>query len=369
VTALCDSPSIVERCRALGFAAAGVCRAQRSPHEEAVRQWVRDGRHGAMDYMADELDARVDPAMMVPGARSVIVVADRYATGTPDVRDVRRGRVARYARGEDYHVVMRARLDALADELRRTHVGHRFRVCVDTAPTLEREHAERAGLGRIGKNTLLIGADGLGSWLVLGVIVTTLELVPLPSASGGDGSTGDPCGSCTRCVDACPTGAISPWSVDARTCLSALTIESADAVPDHLAAAVGDWIFGCDICQEVCPHNQPTRRSREWGAHPAYEPYAASFDVLEVLGWTTDDWDRARLHGALRRATRDMWVRNAALAAGCALRERDAPSPLTADERGTLHARVAELAEDVREGRSVREAARWAADATAGAGG
>lgn len=366
MTSLSDSPSIVERCRALGFAAAGVCRAMRSPREAEVRQWVREGCHGAMDYMADELDTRVDPAMLVPGARSVIVVADRYATGTPDVRDPRRGRVARYARGEDYHVVMRARLDALADELRRSHVGHRFRVCVDTAPTLEREHAEQAGLGRIGKHTLLIGADGLGSWLVLGVIVTTLDLAPLQGAPGSDGPPGDPCGSCTRCVDACPTGAISPWSVDARACLSALTIESAHAVPEHLAAAVGDWILGCDICQEVCPHNQPTRRSRERGVHPAYEPYAASFEVLDVLGWTAEDWERARLHGALRRATRDMWVRNAALVAGCALRAGDAPRPLAPDERAALHARVTALAEDARESGPVRQAARWAAGATAG---
>ncbi|MFO0782277.1 MAG: tRNA epoxyqueuosine(34) reductase QueG [Phycisphaerales bacterium] len=344
---------VLQRCREFGFAAAGVCSVQPSQHAAAFRSWLEQGRHGTMEYMAEDVPQRLDPALLVPGARAAICVADRYAHGRPDARQPGRGRIARYARGEDYHAVIRARLEALADELRRMHPEHRFRVCVDTAPVLERELAERAGLGRVGKHTLLIGHQGQGSWLLLGVILTTLEL------HAQDHPHQDPCAQCTRCVDACPTQAIQPWTVDGSRCISYLTIEHQGAVEPALAQRTGDWIFGCDICQEVCPHNQPTRRSKQAAVHPAYQAHHTGFDLLEVLGWTAADWEAAQLNGVLRRATQPMWVRNAAMAAGHALRQ-DGPLALQPDEAAALRSRLSALARDGSQPPAVQLAAQRA---------
>ena len=344
--------ALLARCRELGFVRAGIADARPSAHAEAYRAWIAAGKHGPMAYLAEKVDERLDPAALVPGARSVLCVADRYADGRPDARVAGIGRVARYARGEDYHVVIRARLEALADELRRAHPAHRFRVCVDTAPLLEREHAARAGIGRIGKHTLAIAPDGVGSWILLGAIVTTLPLAPV--AAGPTPESPDPCGGCTRCIDACPTQAIAPWSVDARRCLSTRTIEDGGAVEPGFAAATADWVFGCDICQEVCPHAQPTVRSRRLGVHEAYRPHRTGFPLLELLGWDEAQWESARLTGVLRRATPAMWRRNAALAAASALRDGDL-APATRD---ALLARLRALEADATQPPEVRAAAR-----------
>lgn len=349
--------AILGRCTQHGFALAGVCRAAPSAHQEHFRAWLAAGSHGEMEYLATDVDVRLDPTQLEPGAQSVICVADRYATGARDARVPGRARIARYARGEDYHAIIRTRLEALVVELRAAFPRHRFRVCVDTAPILEREHAARTGVGRIGKHTLLIGPAGHGSWLALGTIVTTLRLcesVPEPAQSA------DPCGACTRCIDACPTRAISPWSVDAARCISYLTIEHRGEVPAALGRQVQDWIFGCDICQEVCPHNQPTRRARRASAHPAYAHYHESFDLMEVLGWTDAHWESARLHGALRRASRAMWVRNAALASRASLRPLDGSPTMDANAALALRARLRTIAEDPAEEREIRAAARVA---------
>ena len=151
--ALARAEEVIAACRALGFALAGIALARPSDHGDAFRRWIAEGCHGPMAYLAEEPGRRLDPRILLPGARSVVCVADRYADGRPDRRVPGTGRIARYARGEDYHVVIRARLDALADGLQRRHPSERFRACVDTAPVMEREHAERAGLGRIGKHT------------------------------------------------------------------------------------------------------------------------------------------------------------------------------------------------------------------------
>lgn len=303
---------VLDRCRSLGFALAGVCDARPSAYGEQYRQWIAEGRHGEMAYLARNVDLRLDPAMLVPGAKSIICVADRYEgravsdASQTEQRSVA-GRIARYAQGNDYHKVMRKRLTQLARELGEAHPGQTFRACVDTAPVLEREHAQRAGLGAIGKNTLLI-QRGVGSWLLLGEIITTL---PLTSSRP---SEPDPCGTCTRCIDACPTEAISPWSVDATRCISYLTIEHRGPIDERFHAAMGDWLFGCDICQEVCPHNQPTARTQSAQTHPSYLPRFASLDVSEVMLW--DESDRAsRLAGsAMKRAYLGMLKRNASIA-------------------------------------------------------
>jgi epoxyqueuosine reductase len=348
----------LERCREHGFALAGIADARPSAHPEAYRAWIAAGKQGGMGYLAEEVEKRLDPAALVPGARSILCVADRYANGQPDCRVPGVGRIARYARGEDYHVVIRARLGALAHELIRTYPGERFRPCIDTAPLLEREHAERAGLGRIGKHTLLIAPDGIGTWVLLGVVVTSLELAPiradgtiaaaLPNvnrsvpAAKRTADESDPCGSCTRCIDACPTGAITPWSVDARRCISALTIEERGVIDTTFVGHTEDWIFGCDTCQEVCPHSQPTQRSRALGIHEAYQPSRTGFPLLEVLGWDEPAWEAARLNGVLRRADQDMWRRNAALAAAHAIQSDDIPDELRSAIMGTLTAIVAD---------------------------
>lgn len=343
---------VIERLHLAGFALVGICDARASDHGSELRAWLEAGCHGTMSYMADHVAARLDPRVMVPGARSIICVADRHHDGRRERTDEGwRGRLARYARGGDYHELIRSRLEPLAQEWRQRHDPHRFRVCVDTAPIMEREHAMRAGLGRIGKHTLLI-AEGLGSWLSLGEIVTTFPLRSHRASPAA--ASDDPCGSCTRCIDACPTGAIEPWRVDATRCLSYLTIEHPSAVPSELEREAGDWLFGCDDCQEVCPHNQPTRRSRRAGISKGYEPRVGSFDLLEVLGWTETDYEAAAATGVLRRASREMWKRSAIAILGNHLaHHRDAE---------VIRARIEAIRRDPSEASLVREAAARALD-------
>lgn len=339
--------AVLETCRNLGFTLSGVCDASPSSHAEEVRAWISAGRHGSMEWMERRLEERLDPAVYLPGAASMIVVADRYHDGRRDRIDPTgpaRGRIARYARGRDYHKVMKGRLVKLAKSLSEAHPEAEFRPCVDTAPILEREHAMRAGLGLVGKNTLLI-EPGQGSWLLLGAVVSTLRLEPTPSRHSG----ADPCGSCTRCIDACPTEAITPFSVDASRCIAYTTIEHRSEIEAGLAASTGDWLFGCDICQEVCPHSVRKQRRRPLPIHPDYAPRRDSLDLLEILGW--DDASRnTTLEGtAARRATLWMWKRNALVCAGNALLR--SPERAGAD---ALRGRIERIAEDAEENAAVR---------------
>jgi epoxyqueuosine reductase len=301
---------VLRRCRELGFAVSGIALAEPTRYGTEFAAWLAEGRHGEMDYLRRHLEQRLDPRVMVPGARSVICVADRYHDGGADAPrgGPPAGRIARYARGDDYHRVIKKRLRRLADELADRYPDETFRVCVDTAPVLERELAQRAGLGAVGKHTLLI-EPGVGSWLLLGEIITTLSLDPSEPCDV------DPCGACTRCLDACPTDAITPWSVDATACLSYLTIEHRGAIDRRFHEAVGDWIFGCDICQEVCPHNQSTDRSRGADVFDAYTPRRDSFDLLEVLGWDETARREAFTRSAMKRAKLGMMKRNALIVA------------------------------------------------------
>lgn len=306
---------VLARAMELGFHAAGVCVAAPSAEGDRLRAWLDTGKHGAMGWMRDHTDTRLDVRALHPGARSVLVVLLRYATGAPDrilqpvARDAAhapRGRVARYARGPDYHDLMKRRLGRLQRELERANPGATGRRTCDIEPAMERELAVRAGLGRIGKHTLLI-SPALGSWTLIATLITTAELAP----TGPGPEPGDPCHSCTRCIDACPTRAIDPWSVDARRCISALTLEDRGNLDPALASLMGDWIGGCDVCQEVCPHNQPTRRSRGVGAHEAWAGASGSFDLLAMLDWTDSQRRAAWRAGALRRMSASMAARNA----------------------------------------------------------
>jgi epoxyqueuosine reductase len=244
----------------------------------------------------------------------VICVADRYGGLEDPPLDTHEGRIARYARGNDYHKVMKRRLHKICDELAGQNPEETFRACVDTVPLFERELAAKAGIGAVGKHTLLID-QGVGSWLLLGAIVTTMKLEP------HQGDQPDPCGTCTRCIDACPTDAITPWEVDASKCISYLTIEHRTEIDTGYFPAIGHWIFGCDICQEVCPHNQPTDRSIAAPVHEAYKERAHSLDVLEVLDWDDQARQDAFAGSSMKRAKLNMIRRNGVIVAGNILAE------------------------------------------------
>jgi len=301
-----DREHILSRCRELGFAAAGVCDAAPIERAPELREWLEAGKHGEMGWMRTHAELRADPARVLPGARGVIMVGDlvRTRAEAPAAAEAGTGRVARYAQGGDYHVVIKKRLHALCDELRERHPGEAFRAFVDTAPVMERELALRAGLGWIGKHTLLINPR-LGSHLLLGGILTTLAFDrPEPEP--------DHCGECTRCIDACPTDAITPYAVEARRCISYLTIEHRSEIEPELAEKTRDWIFGCDVCQDVCPHNSPRPEGVDVGeANPAYASRRERFDLLEVLGWTEEDRRRAVRGSSMKRAKLEMFKRNA----------------------------------------------------------
>jgi len=303
--------AIVGRAHALGFALCGVARAEASSRRAELERWIADGKHGEMHWLAERVADMSDVRRLLRGARSVVCVADRYHDGKPDRVEAgaARGRIARYARGKDYHDLVRDRLRRLGRFIRDEVPGCQTRLTGDIHPILEREQAARALLGAIGKHTLLI-RPGLGSSFLLGEIVTDAEIAP----SDAPPAATDVCGGCTRCIDACPTKAITPWSVDATRCTAYLTIEHRGEIPAHFFGTTGDWWFGCDICQEVCPHGQPTRASRLMGVNPLHAPRRDSVDLLEVLGWTEEDRARLVVSSALKRASLAMMKRNALLA-------------------------------------------------------
>lgn len=338
---------ILRRCEDLGFALAGVCDAGPSEYAQPLRDWIAAGKHGSMSYLAEHAGVREEPARVLEGARSAIVVADLYATRDDNIDtplQPGQGRIARYARGRDYHDILKKRLIRLADELRADFPDAGFRVFTDTAPVMERELAARAGLGWTGKHTLLIHPK-IGSYFLLGGILTTLELPPPADQS----VVTDHCGTCTRCIDACPTGAITPYSVDARKCVSYLTIERREPVDPKFFEGFRDWVYGCDICQEVCPHNSP-RDTQPLGktANSAYQSDRDRFDLLEVLGWDEQTRRAAFAGSAMKRAKLDMMRRNAVIVAGNWLRRGEMPE---------LRARLEAIAGDAGEIEMVREAA------------
>jgi len=336
---------VVDACLALGFAGAGVCAARPSLRGAELREWLGEGQHGTMEWMAERVEERVDVGRVIAGrsVRSVVVVGDQYAErasemvpnpppGFPVAAGGGAGKIARYARGRDYHDVVRKRLHALADRLRERFAGEEFRAFVDTAPVMEREHAARAGLGFVGKHTLLIDPRH-GSWMVLGGIATTMSLEPTDAEQDEQ----DHCGTCTRCIDACPTGAIEPWKVDARKCISYLTIEHEGLIDPDLAVGMGDWIFGCDICQEACPYNAPRGDGASASrVHPLYrergEVREGRLSLLEVLRWSAADRQVKLTVSASKRASLEMIRRNAVIAA------------VNGDAAGELRAEVRRIA-------------------------
>src|ERR1017187_4867498 len=291
------SRAAVDSARIHGFAAAGILASARPVSFERYREWLAQGLHGEMAYLERDAPARSSFDAILPFTRSVIAVARAIPARGP-------GNVAKYARGEDYPHVVRRHLKAVIEDLRSLAPrGAHFRVCVDTAPLLEREIAARAGLGFLGKNGLLI-VPGLGSHVVLGEILTDVALAPtlVPGDPGADR-----CGTCTACIDSCPTAAfVAPRVLDARKCVAYLTIEKRGPFTAAEEAALEGRLFGCDVCQDVCPFNEAR------GAQPTGR--GASLDPAAILALDANAF-RARFFGsAVWRATHEGLVRNAAAA-------------------------------------------------------
>lgn len=348
---------VLELARAQGFAAVGIAHAGPSTQADHLANWLAGGKHSTMEFMAKDVALRVDPRGHLPDTRAFLMVMDAYASremgeglGAAGAR-AGHGVVARYARGRNYHEVMKRRLHALADALRLKYPGSDFRSFVDTAPVLERELAMLAGLGWQAKNTMLIHPR-LGSYVLLAGAATNLPLVATPP----EARVTDACGSCTRCIDACPTGALSMRSLDARRCISYLTIERQEAIATELHPKIGAWVYGCDVCQEVCPHNSP-REVGVVGTKPReqYESFRSTFDLLEVMRWDEDARRVAFINSAMKRAPLAVMRRNAMIAATNALLGE---SELDVALRALLRAEIARIAADVSEPEMVRHTAR-----------
>jgi len=316
-----DIRNLVERLvRDQGFELCGFAPAEPVGRAAYYREWLAAGRGGTMAYLGRNVDMRLNAAELFPGARTVIVCGLNYHQAPPPqpTDAALRGRVAMYAWGDDYHRVLKCKLFAVVDALRE-HLTVPFaaRVCVDTAPLLEREYAMRAGVGWIGKNTLVLN-ETLGSYFFLGEIVTTLELPPDPPAV-------DHCGTCTRCLEACPTQAFpAAYQMDAARCISYLTIENrAPELPAELQPLMDDWIFGCDVCQQVCPFNRdatPTREPKFATRAPGAQP-----KLDDLLHWTDEDYRQESSGSAIKRAKPEMLRRNARIAAQNAQRSANSP--------------------------------------------
>jgi epoxyqueuosine reductase len=319
-----------------GFARVGFAPAGPLPHRDRLERWIAEGMAGGMAYMERTAAVRHRPDLLLPGARSALVAVASCTAREPDPPPPPgHGLVARYARGQDYHRVLRARLARVAGRIQQlAERPVQTRVAVDTSPILERELAAAAGVGFIGKNTMLI-TPGLGSFTVLGVLLLDLELPPDPR---------DPvrrCGRCELCLRACPTGALrGPHELDARRCISYLTIEHRGAIDTALRGALLPWVFGCDACQEVCPYNAaslvaPLQRAAGLRPFPpragrrtedgdpelcADSPEAGALDLARLLTLRSGAYRRLVRGRALARVPRRVLVRNAALVAGAGLR-------------------------------------------------
>jgi epoxyqueuosine reductase len=290
------SHAIKAQAKAVGFDLCGVARGETVPRLARLERWIDEGMAGEMTYLASSLEERRDPSRVLPSVRSIVSLGCVYNTNdTPTHDDVPATAIlSRYARGDDYHDVIRQRLRTLVTWMAGT-AGPGFEAfsCVDAGPVQERVFAEQAGLGWIGKHTGVINAS-LGSWIFLAEVLTNAELEP-------DEPAVDQCGTCTRCIDACPTGAIvEPYTVDATRCLSYLTIEKRGPVPHELRDAIGAHVYGCDVCQDVCPWNRRAASSSD----PAWQPRAVSrqTDLVALCRMSDDEWRAALRGSAMRRA-------------------------------------------------------------------
>ena len=304
--------ALTSQARALGFDALGVTAIDIPEDEQHLLRWLDAGYHGEMGYMRRHASLRGNPRQLLPGAVRIVSVRMDYWPGEARaaeevLADPALGYISRYALGRDYHKVLRRSLARLATDLARSIGPFGYRVCVDSAPVLEKAHARNAGLGWIGKHTNLIARDA-GSYFFLGEILTDL---PLPV----DEPASAHCGSCQACIPACPTGAIvAPFRLDARRCISYLTIEHLSAIPEELRAAIGNRIYGCDDCQLVCPWNKFARAA----AHPDFKVrHALDAPALaELFLWSAAQFEERMRGSAIHRLGYQRWSRNIAVALG-----------------------------------------------------
>lgn len=318
----------------LGFQQLGIADTELTEAEAYLYKWLDDGMHGEMEYMSRHGTRRTRPDELIPGTIRIVSARMDYfpAAATPIAELLQAEELAfisRYALGKDYHKLMRKRLEKLARKIREEVGPFGYRAFTDSAPVLEKPIAQKAGLGWVGKHTNLINRDA-GSWFFLAELYTDL---PLPVDAPAD----DHCGQCSSCISACPTGAITaPYVVDARRCISYLTIELKDSIPEDLRPLLGNRIFGCDDCQLVCPWNRFAKPAKEPGFTPRDDLDGAA--LVELFDWTADEFDRRTAGSAIRRIGYQQWLRNIAVALGncasepaieAALRSRaDDPSPL-----------------------------------------
>ncbi len=323
------SAQIKQWARELGFQQAGICNTDLTAAEQHLHHWLANGYHGDMAWMAKHGNKRSRPDQLVPGTLRVISVRMNYypedfAIGPQLLEQPEQAFVSRYALGRDYHKLMRQRLKKLAQRITQ-HVGRfSFRVFVDSAPVLEKPLAQKAGLGWIGKHTNVINRDA-GSWFFLGELYTNLPLeVDTPAQ--------DHCGTCQACIDSCPTRAIiAPYELDARRCISYLTIEHKGAIPNDLRKAMGNRIYGCDDCQQVCPWNRFARLSDETDFQPRQQLDNAN--LLALFAWDETTFLRNTEGSAIRRIGYERWQRNLAVALGNATTGKDKKHIITALEK------------------------------------
>ncbi|MDP1956932.1 MAG: tRNA epoxyqueuosine(34) reductase QueG, partial [Rhodocyclaceae bacterium] len=312
----------------LGFAAVGFAGIDLGAAEAGLTDWLAAGCHGEMDYMASHGMKRARPAELLPGTQAVISCRMDYLPemrrpASADFYDPAQAVISRYALGRDYHKLLRARLQKLADRI-VTEIGpFSYRAFTDSAPVMEVELAKNAGLGWRGKHTLLLSREA-GSWFFLGEICVDL---PLPA----DAPVSNHCGDCTACLDACPTGAFSaPYRLDARRCISYLTIELKGSIPVELRPLLGNRIHGCDDCQNVCPWNRFAPLTREADFAPRHGLDSAT--LVELFAWSENDFNERLAGSPIRRIGHERWLRNLAVALGNA-----APAPAA---KAALHTRI-----------------------------
>jgi epoxyqueuosine reductase len=303
------SDELKRRAADLGFSLCGICPAVSPAGASRLEEWLAAGYAGQMQYLADRLQAYSHPRSVLDGAKSIVALAMNYRTAEPAQPQAGEGRVSRYAWGDaDYHDVIRERLNQLATFVKEREPASQVRGVVDTAPLLEREYAQLAGLGWIGKNTLLLNRNE-GSWFFLSALLTDIAL------EYDAANESDHCGTCRACLDACPTNAFpQPYVLDASRCISYLTIELRDAIPMELRDGLGEWVFGCDVCQDVCPWNSKAPRSRQMEFTPRHD--SNPMDLIALFELDDVAFRERFRHTPLWRPKRRGLLRNAAIVLG-----------------------------------------------------
>jgi epoxyqueuosine reductase len=296
---------IKEKAGSIGFHKVGIARAEALPQEfERLREWLSKDFHAEMQWMEREPEKRTDPRLLMENAKSVVAVALNYFTAHEHENQIAYGKISRYAWGDDYHDVLKEKLRELLEWIKTENPEINGKVCVDTAPIMDKVWAQRAGLGWIGKHSNLITRE-IGSWVFLGEILLDVEL------DYDEPETIDYCGNCTACLDACPTNAIvEPRVIEAKRCLSYVTIESRDAsIPAEIAENLNGWLYGCDICQDVCPWNRFEKPTEEKRFEP--RPNNVSADLNEILELTPENYALRFRRSAMKRAKLGGLQRNA----------------------------------------------------------